>query len=239
MRAPDHLNPRFAVLNGVRDAIPLLGAYFPVAMSFGLIALQSGLNITETMLISTLIYAGASQFLFVSMYASGAPLILVVLMTVLINGRHLIYGPSIAPWLGTDRRWFWLMHGLTDQIFALAHTRLPQLHEDQRMGWYTGAMLLAWFSWIFGTAVGAVVGQQLTERWPLVGEILPFALPALFLVLLAPRFATRLWSIVLGSTIALAIGISLIGMSNAAIPMAAALGTTLYFILNANTKLTG
>ncbi|MFP3979019.1 hypothetical protein [Marinobacter sp. KMM 10035] len=35
--------------------------------------------------------------------------------------------PNLAPWLTGNRWWFWLMHGLTDQVFALAHTRLAAL----------------------------------------------------------------------------------------------------------------
>lgn len=123
---------------GVKDAIPLLGGYIPVAISFGLISVQSGFSVLETILISTFIYAGASQFLFVAMAASGAPLWLVVIMTLLINARHIVYGPNLSPYLNHDKKWLPLMHGLTDQIFALAHARLPQLPEHARIGWYTG-----------------------------------------------------------------------------------------------------
>ncbi|WP_299592377.1 AzlC family ABC transporter permease [uncultured Microbulbifer sp.] len=216
-------------LLGMREAIPLLGGYVPVAISFGLIAVQSGFSGWEAVLISTLVYAGASQFLFVAMVAAGAPLWFVVLMTLLINARHVVYGPNIAPWLSQSRWWPWLMHGLTDQIFALSHVRLPQLRAEDRMGWYIGASVVAWFSWIGGTAVGAIAGKELTQRWPLLGEVMPFALPALFLVLLAPRFANRLWAITLGATIVVALLLAVSGMKNAAIPIAAACGALVYY----------
>jgi len=219
-------------LAGMREAIPLLGGYIPVAISFGLIAVQASFSVWEAILISVLIYAGASQFLFVAMVASGAPLWLVVLMTLLINARHMVYGPNLAQWLPASRGWPWLMHGLTDQIFALAHSRLPQLAPGERLGWYTGAALLAWFSWIGGTALGAVAGRELTQRWPLLGEVMPFALPALFLVLLAPRFNSRPWAIALGSTSVIALLLTLNGWPNAAIPLAAASGALLFQALS-------
>ena len=75
-----------AWVSGVRDATPLLGGYIPVAISFGLIANQAGFSSWEAIIISLVIYAGASQFLFVGMVASGAPLWLVVAMT-LLRGR--------------------------------------------------------------------------------------------------------------------------------------------------------
>lgn len=216
-------------LLGSREAIPLLGGYIPVAISFGLIAVQSGFSGWEAVLISTLVYAGASQFLFVAMVAAGAPLWFVVVMTLLINARHVVYGPNIAPWLNGSRWWPWLMHGLTDQTFALGHVRLPQLPEHQRMSWFVGLSLVAWFSWIGGTALGAVAGKELTQRWPLLGEVMPFALPALFLVLLAPRFASRLWAITLGATTVVALLFAVIGYKNAAIPIAAICGALVYY----------
>nr|WP_321160307.1 AzlC family ABC transporter permease [Marinomonas sp. KJ51-3] len=145
---------------GVKDAIPLLGGYIPVAISFGLISIQSGFSVLETILISAFIYAGASQFLFVAMAASGAPLWLVVIMTLLINARHVVYGPNLSPFLNQDKKWLPLMHGLTDQIFALAHARLPQLPDQARIGWYAGAAVLAWLSWVLGTALGAIAGEN-------------------------------------------------------------------------------
>ncbi|WP_226661564.1 AzlC family ABC transporter permease [Microbulbifer aggregans] len=220
-------------LLGVRESIPLLGGYIPVAISFGLIAVQSGFTAWEAVAISVLIYAGASQFLFVAMVAAGAPLWFVVVMTLLINARHVVYGPNLVPWLTTSRWWPWLMHGLTDQIFALAHTRLPQLPPEDRLGWFFGGSLLAWFSWIGGTALGAVAGKELTQQWPLLGEVMPFALPALFLVLLAPRFSSWVWSMALGSTVVVALLFTLNGMSNAAIPVAAIAGAIVFFGMNA------
>lgn len=227
---------RHAWVKGMRDAIPLLGGYIPVATSFGLIANQAGFSSWEAIIISLVIYAGASQFLFVGMVASGAPLWLVVLMTLLINARHLVYAPNLAPWLTGSRRWLWLMHGLTDQIFALAHTRLPAMPPSQRLGWFTGAMLLAWFSWVGGTALGAIAGQELTERWPLLNDIMPFALPALFLVLLAPRFTSSLWAAALGCSILVALLFAANGLPNVAIPVSALLGAAVFFVVQANTR---
>jgi 4-azaleucine resistance transporter AzlC len=218
-------------LIGIREAIPLLGGYIPVAISFGLISTQAGFSTAETMAISTLIYAGASQFLFVGMAASGSPLWLTVAMTLLINVRHVVYAPNIAPWLPRSRWWPWLMHGLTDQVFALAHSRLPQLPESQRVGWFFGAAMLAWLSWIAGSLLGAVGGEWLTSRWPLLGEVMPFALPALFLVLIVPRFTSRRWAAALSVSVAAALVCTLVGLTNIGIPLAAACGALCFYMV--------
>ena len=128
------------------------------------------------------------------------------------------------------------MHGLTDQIFALSHVRLPQLAAGDRMGWFVGASVVAWFSWIGGTALGAVAGKELSQRWPLLGEVMPFALPALFLVLLAPKFASRHWAITLGATVVIALLFAVYGMKNAAIPIAAVCGALVYYGIEGLTR---
>lgn len=226
-------------LAGVKDALPLMGSYVSVAVSFGVISLQSGFNIWETIAISALVYAGASQFIFVAMVASGAPVWLVLALTILINARHLVYGPNLAPYITNSPWWKVLMHGLTDQIFALALTRLPQFVAEHRIGWFTGASITAWLSWVGGTALGAFMGEEVISQWPLLGEMLPFALPALFLVLLAPRFDSMAWGITLTVTIVMALLLKLIGYPNAAIPMAAVCGTVLYYIVHKPETETG
>lgn len=229
-------SPVRSALQGVREAIPLLGGYIPVSLSFGLIATQAGFSTWEAVVISTLIYAGASQFLFVGMVAAGSPLWLVVAMTMLINVRHVVYGPNLAALLPRSRHWPWLMHGLTDQVFALALTRLPQLPDAKRFSWFVGASLLAWGAWIIGTAVGATAGEAFTARWPLLGEIMPFALPALFLTMVAPRFTDKRWAMAMGLTILAALGLTLVGWSNVAIPLAAACGALCFYTVRFDNR---
>lgn len=220
-----------SLMAGIKDALPLMGGYISVAISFGVVALQSGFSVWEAIAISTLVYAGASQFMFVAMVASGAPIWLVITLTLLINARHVVYGPNLAPFISKSPWWIALMHGLTDQIFALADTRLPQLESDQRLGWFCGAAIIAWVSWIGGTALGSIMGGELIALWPLLGEVLPFALPALFLVLLAPRFDSLTWAITLASSTIVALTLNLTGNANAAIPLAAVCGTVLYYVV--------
>lgn len=218
-------------LNGIREALPLLGSYLPIAMSFGLIAIQTGFSAWEAVFISTVIYAGGSQFLFVGMIASGAPLWLVVTLSLLINARHMVYGPNIAPWVTDSRWWPWLVHGLTDQVFAMAYNRMPDIPEAERVGWFSGVMITAWAGWITGTAVGALGGEQLMSQWPLFGEVAAFALPALLLVLLAPLVTSFQWLVSLCFTTMAAIVMALTGYANLAIPLSALLGAACFYAM--------
>ncbi|WP_394221448.1 AzlC family ABC transporter permease [Alteromonas gracilis] len=221
---------------GIIDGLPLLGGYIPVAISFGVIAIQAGFTTLEATLISVFIYAGASQFLLVAMVASGSPLWLAVSMTLLVNVRHVVYAPNLVPYLPKSRAWPYLMHGLTDQIFALAHTRLPTMEDDSKVSWFKGVSMVAWLSWIAGTALGGIAGNSLTQKWPVLDSVMPFALPALFLVLLAPKFSSKLWSFTLLVTMAVALFIAQGSFKNAAIPLAALCGALTFYALTSHVE---
>lgn len=215
-------------LQGMRDAVPVLGGYVPVAISFGLVAVQTGFTLPQVLATSALMYSGAAQFLFVGMVAAGSPLWLAVVLILLINLRHLVYAPSLQPWFTPSRAWPWMLHGLTDEVFALAQGRLAAVEPERRPGWFGGAALLAWLGWVSGSMLGALVGEELNRWWPWMGHILPFALPALFMVLLAPRLRQGREGGILLGTVAAATLFTMVGWPSLAIPLAAALGVLAY-----------
>jgi predicted branched-subunit amino acid permease len=88
----------------------------------------------------------------------------------------------------------------------------------------------------YRTALGAIAGEELTRRWPLLAEVMPFALPALFLLLIIPKFVSRAWVISLSTTALIALTLKLSGLINAAIPLAAACGMLLYYAVDYREK---
>ena len=175
---------------GVADSVSLMLGYFPVAVSFGILAARQGLSPAEALLVSAAVYAGASQFALVSLLAAGASLWAVVGAVAAMNLRHLFYGPALVPLLrGPGRRLPrpLLAFGLTDEVFALAAGTLTLRHRES---WLLGVQAGAYGAWLAGTIVGAVAAQSGAALWPGVDAALSFVLPALFLALLL-RFARR------------------------------------------------
>ena len=172
---------------GLGDSLSIVLGYLPVAVSFGLGAVQVGLPPLTAVLVSVIVYAGASQFALISLFAAGGSLWTVVGTTLLMNLRHLFYGPALlAKFERTGTAWPApvLAFGLTDEVFAAAMAKLPGIAKEQREGWYAGVALAAYASWVGGTAVGAYAGQELTAQSPFLRDALSFVLPALFLALL-------------------------------------------------------
>ena len=171
---------------GLWASLPVVIGYLPAAVAFGVAARGAGLGTTEALLMSLVVYSGASQFAIVGLLTSGVPWIVTVATALLLGLRHIIYGPSLAPHLGglTPRRSALAAFGLTDEVFAVAASSLP--HRPAGLGWLLGLELGAYASWALGTLLGAAAGAILVQALPVLAPALSFALPALFVALLVP-----------------------------------------------------
>ena len=173
-------------LNGLTGAVPIMLGYFPIAFSFGVAAVRSGLSPVEAVGLSLVIYAGASQFLALALIAGGAPVLVAAFTLIAMNLRHVLYGPALMKRAGprATRRWaaIWAW-GLTGEVFGAALGALARgrpFSESFMFGLGIGAYL----AWVSGTAVGALAGGGALEAWPVLDAALGFMLPALFLALL-------------------------------------------------------
>ena len=91
---------------------------------------------------STLVFGGAAQFAAVGYVASGLAWPGVILLTGLLNARHLLYSAALAPWLRgvpLGRRAV-MAHVLTDEAFALAIGHFRRLGRADERGYWLGAI---------------------------------------------------------------------------------------------------
>ena len=176
--------PGFA--RGLGASVPVVIGYVPAAVAFGVAARGAGLGTTEALLMSLVVYSGASQFAIVGLIASGVPWLVTAATALVLGLRHVIYGPSLAPHLRglTPRRSALAAFGLTDEVFAVAASSLSV--RPAGLGWLLGLELGAYASWALGTLLGAAAGVALVEAFPVLAPALSFALPALFVALLVP-----------------------------------------------------
>lgn len=179
---------------GLICGIPVVLGYIPVAITFGVSAVAAGLSKIETVLSSLLIFAGASQFAMVSLIG-GSPLSAII-VPVLLNLRHLIYG-CIISYRYNVRIPFLTAFGLTDEVFALS----ANMVESEEFIW--GLEVGAYLSWLLGTVVGALGGEILLVNRVLADSLL-FSITVLFFILVVSAFeGDRRLSILIGGAIAL------------------------------------
>lgn len=129
---------------------------------------------------SLFVYAGAAQFMGVSLIASGAGLAEIAVATFFLNLRHIVYGLSFLElYSGTGAKKPYLILALTDETYALLSTvSAPEGVDPHRFRFWVSALNQSY--WLLGTLAGALAGTA--AAFDTRG--LEFSLTALFTVLL-------------------------------------------------------
>jgi len=169
--------------------------------SFGAISIGSGLTLPQTMVLSLVMFTGASQFAFVGVAASGGSPFAAVPAALLLGMRNAFYGVPISEILhprGFAR--LWTAHFVIDETTAMAIGQATP--RARRFAFWTTGMIL--FSlWQLGSLAGALVGRAVNPTD--IG--LDAAAPAVFLALLWPMLRRQegRWVALGGATVALAL----------------------------------
>jgi predicted branched-subunit amino acid permease len=132
---------------------------------YGLAARDAGFSVVEAMAMSTIVFAGAAQFAAVGYVASGLPWPGVVLLTALLNARHIFYSAALAPWLrevSVPRRAV-MAHLLTDEAFALSISHFRRIGRTDTWGYWFAAFWPDFVPWNLGTLGGVVIGAQIAD----------------------------------------------------------------------------
>ncbi len=176
---------------GAIATLPVLLAVGPFGMIFGVVATETGLDLAETMAMTALVIAGASQLTSLQLLADGAPAFVAILAGAVVNLRMAMYSASLAlHWQGAPLRARMLAAlVLHDQSYALSLTyyrKRPEAPLSDRLGFYFAVGLLTATTWTAMTYVGATLGGLLPEDLDL-----GFIVPVTFISITAPMLRTR------------------------------------------------
>jgi len=181
MNRSESVKNRNPILLGIQTGFPLFLGYFPAAVAFGLAAGFAGFTTQEGAFMSLIVFAGASQFMTVSLVAASAGMIEIVAAVFLLNFRHLLMSASLLPKLVPSRRlWFLQAFGVTDETFSVLSFTKHKLTP----GFVLAVEFLAYSGWFLGTLTGLLAGDIIPGKLQLS---LGIVLYALFVVLLVPE----------------------------------------------------
>ena len=169
--------------SGIKAGSTIAIGYFPVALAFGLLAKTTGLSFIEATAMSIFVYAGAAQYMTLSLIKLSVDPVTIVINTFVVNIRHFLMTASLnekmqrAPKIVKAAYAF----GITDETFSVLATR----KEDEKItsAFAFGVASIAYCSWVFFTAIGHIVGANLPEFLQIAMSI---ALYAMFIGLLVP-----------------------------------------------------
>lgn len=166
---------------GIQAGISIGIGYFPIAITFGLLAKTTGLSVGETLLMSLVVFAGASQYISLSLLSLGTGAFEIVLTTLIVNIRHFLMSTSLNEKSEDDHPILKAIYafGLTDETFSVAAVKEGSVSA----GYMIGLNLVAYSSWVIFSGVGHVVGASLPQT---LQESMSVALYAMFVGLLVP-----------------------------------------------------
>jgi 4-azaleucine resistance transporter AzlC len=139
--------------------IPIFAGFWFLGLAYGIYMNVSGFSFVYPMVMSLIIFGGSLEFVAVEMLLSPFAPVQVIIMTLLIQARHLFYGISMLEKF-KDMGWkkFYLIFGMCDETFSINYTaRIP---EDVDRGWFMFFVtLLNHFYWVSGATIGGLVGS--------------------------------------------------------------------------------
>ncbi|MDF1596231.1 MAG: AzlC family ABC transporter permease [Acidimicrobiia bacterium] len=216
------MNGNTSYRRGVRDVMPILLGVIPFGLIAGISSIDAGLDVSQAIGLSVVVFAGASQLAAIALIGENAALAVIILTPLVINARFLMYSASLASHfsgLPVSRR-IVASYLLTDQSYAFSIIRYRDETWDlrSRLSYYLGIATTLWIVWQLSTAAGAILGAGVPDPWSL-----DFAVPLVFLALLVPAIRDRADGIaaaVAGALVIIAAGLPY----NLALPLAAVAG---------------
>ena len=184
-----------------RDCLVVGLAVGVIGVTFGVFADAAGFDLAQIVVMSALVFTGASQFAAVGVIDDGGSGGAAVGSALLLAARNALHGPvarralpsSMLARLGSA-------HFVIDETTAMA---AAQHDSRDALGafWFTAVTL--WLCWnggsLAGARLGAVLGEP--ETWGLDA-----AFPAMFVALLAPHVRTAAGRTAAGVAAAVALG---------------------------------
>lgn len=168
---------------GVKAALPVIVGYVPVAFAYAIMAGEAGLSLKENVLMSVMVFAGASQIMATGMLVQGAGFVAIVTATFLLNLRHFIMSTYVMHRLQDTPMGLRVAasFGVTDESFAL----FSVAPKHTASVWYLyGMILVTYLSWVGGTIVGALTSTIMPE---VLSNAMGISLYAMFIGLLVPN----------------------------------------------------
>lgn len=171
-----------SVKEAIKDGIPIVIGFLPIAMTFGILCKSGNLSVYESLSFSMIVFAGASQFVAVSLLFQGVNTFEIVITTFLLNFRHFLFAISLSSKITQNMRKFSpiFAFGLTDEIFSVVSIKEKELTNSYMIV----LELMAYIALAIGTYLGFSLGNVLPMQ---IRASMGIALYALFVSIIAPE----------------------------------------------------
>jgi 4-azaleucine resistance transporter AzlC len=179
----NQINQRTQIWIAFRTAfpytVPILAGFTFLGIAYGIFMNSLGFGAIYPILMSLFIFAGSMEFVAANLLLVAFNPINALLLTLMVNARHLFYGISMLDkYKGVGKKKFYMIYGLCDESFAINNTVNVPNNVDK--GWFMFFVTLLNHSyWVIGSAIGGIFGTYMKFNT----EGLEFVMTALFVVI--------------------------------------------------------
>ena len=156
------LNSRL-VWTGFNQLVPISVFVIAFGAAFGLAATQAGLSESSIVVMSTLVFAGASQFAALELWGPQVPFFTIMITVFAINARHLLMGATLYHWLRqlSPAKRYGVMLVASDANWAMSMQAFSR--GQPGLGLLLGGGLALWSFWVLGTWLGIYFGSAVQD----------------------------------------------------------------------------
>lgn len=159
--------------------IPIFAGFWFLGITYGIYANSMGFSFWYPMLMGMTIFGGSLEFVTVSLLLAPYAPLAALIMSIMIQARHLFYGISMLDkFKGMGWKKPYLIFGMCDETFSINYT--ADIPEDVDRGWfYLFVTLLNQIYWVSGAAIGGILGDLIQFNT----EGVDFVMTAMFVVI--------------------------------------------------------
>lgn len=165
---------RAGVYRGMREIWPVAIYATIFGIAFGVAAVDAGMAGWAGLLMSMSVYAGGSQFAALEFWTSPIAWAPLLVATLGINGRHILLGASLYPWLSRLGRKETLLAAFLLSDPNWAKSLEARARGDHDAGILIGGGITLWLAWVLGTLLGIWLVDITPEQFHRFGLDLMF-----------------------------------------------------------------
>ncbi|MGN0398002.1 MAG: AzlC family ABC transporter permease [Candidatus Fimimorpha sp.] len=167
---------------GIRDGVPICLGYLSVSFAYGMMAVNSGMPIWSTVLISLSNLTSAGQFAGTNLILAGGTYLEIAMTTFIINIRYFLMSLTMSQKIDSSMTMlqrFGISFGITDEIFAVS----MQHPRDLTAPYMAGLILTPVIGWTMGTFFGSILTSLMPKMF---SNALNIALYGMFIAIIVP-----------------------------------------------------
>lgn len=142
--------------------IPIFTGFIFIGIAYGVLMESKGYGFLWSLLFSMVVFAGSAQYVAITFLTSVFNPVYALLMSLMINARHLFYGISlIDKFRDAGKLKPFLIYGLCDETFSVVYSAEPPKGVDKN--WFMFFITLLNYSyWSLGSVLGGLLGSMIS-----------------------------------------------------------------------------